>query len=27
MSFCDNEKDGEIDWMFRVGIGNHNLHL
>jgi len=27
MSFCDNDKDDEIDWMFRVGVGNHNLHL
>jgi len=27
MSFCDNDKDGKIDWMFHVGVGNHNLHL
>jgi len=27
MSFCDNDKDGDIDWMFRVGVGNNHLYL
>jgi len=27
MSFCNNDKDGEIDWMFRVGVGNDHLYL
>jgi len=27
MSFCDNDKDDEIDWMFRVSVGNDHLYL